>query len=122
MAKKILIVDDEPKIIRLLATRLKAQNYDVIAAYDSVQAVKMAHECKPDLIILDIRMPAGGGMTAFNNLKMSVDTMIIPIIFLTADQSEETRKKALEMGAEDFLTKPFDGELLVEKVKAILKE
>jgi len=122
MAKKILIVDDEPKIIQLLSTRLKARGYDVIAAYDTVQAVKMAHDGKPDLIILDIRMPAGGGMAAFNNLKMSANTMNIPIIFLTADQSDETKKKALEMGAEDFITKPFDGELLVKKVKDILKE
>ena len=120
MPKKILIVDDEPNIVRLLASRLKANKYDVMAAYDGVQAVRIAHEEMPDLIILDIRMPAGGGMTVCDNLKSSVDTTFIPIIFITAHPSDELKKKADDLGAVDFIPKPFDAEDLLAKVKKAL--
>jgi DNA-binding response OmpR family regulator len=82
----------------------------------------MAHEEKPDLIILDIMMPAGNGLSVFKNLQDSVATAFIPVIFLTACASEETRKQALEMGAKDFLTKPFNAEELLLKVKKALAE
>ncbi|HAJ57472.1 MAG TPA: two-component system response regulator [Candidatus Omnitrophica bacterium] len=122
MEKKILVVDDEPKIVQVITSRLKANHYETCAAFDGMQAVHLAHEQKPDLIILDIRMPAGGGMSVYKNLKMSSDTATIPIIFLTADASPETREKVLEMGAEGFITKPFDSEDLMKKVNDILGE
>ncbi len=122
MAKKILIVDDETKIVQLVASRLRANGYEVFSAYDGIQGVQVAHREKPDCIILDIRMPAGGGTTVFRYLKMSAETSTIPIVFLTADASPETKKKALEEGAEAFLTKPFQAEDLLRTVRDILHE
>ena len=122
MPKKILIVDDEPNVLRVIASRLMAQKYDIVTASDGVYAVKKAHEEKPDLIILDIKMPAGGGLNVFENLRMTTDTMMIPIIFITAHPSDELKRKVLEMGAEDFIAKPFNADDLLAKVKKALKE
>ena len=69
MPKKILVVDDEPQIVHLLSARLKASGYDTYGANDSYQCIKMTKEVNPDLILLDMKMPAGGGIQAFNNLK-----------------------------------------------------
>ena len=122
MAKKILIADDEPNIVKLLSLRLKANNYNVVGAPDGVYAVSQAHAEKPDLIILDIRMPAGDGITVYENLKSSAATMNIPIIFITAHPNDEIRNKVFEMGAIDFIAKPFDDQELLAKVKKVLGE
>jgi len=122
MPKKILIADDEPYMLKLIAARLKANNYEVVMASDGLYAVIKAHEEKPDLIILDIRMPVGGGMGVFENLRMTTDTMLIPIIFITAHPSEEIQRKVMEMGAEDFIAKPFDADELLAKVRKALGE
>jgi DNA-binding response OmpR family regulator len=122
MAKKVLIVDDERPIVQLVASRLRAAGYEVLSAYDGVQGVQAAHREKPDCIILDIRMPAGGGRSVFHNLKMSSATSTIPIIFLTADTSPETKAKAIEDGAEAFLTKPFDADDLLRTIRVLLNE
>lgn len=122
MAKKILIADDEPHIVKLLGSRLKANNYEVIGAYDGVQAVEAAHREKPDLIILDIRMPAGGGLTVCENLKTALKTTFIPIILITAHPSDEIRQQAKELGADDFVTKPFNADELLVKVRKALGE
>ena len=122
MPKKILVVDDEINVIKVIASRLKANNYDVVTASDGTYAVKRALEEKPDLIILDIKMPAGGGISVFENLKRLDSTMMTPIIFITAYPTEEIKQKVLEMGAEDFVAKPFDPEELLTKVKKALGE
>jgi len=122
MAKKILIVDDEPNIVQVIAERLSASGYKVVVGYDSVQAVNLAHSEKPDLILLDIKMPAGGGIGVFESLKRSVHTSIIPVIFITAYGDEETRKKVIDKGAADFITKPFESNDLIMRVKKALGE
>jgi DNA-binding response OmpR family regulator len=122
MPKKILVVDDELNILKLIATRLKANNYDVVTASDGLYAIKKVYEEKPDLIILDIKMPVGGGMGVFEILKTNGDTMLIPVIFITAYPNEETQRKVLEMGAEDFIAKPLNIEELMAKVKKALGE
>jgi DNA-binding response OmpR family regulator len=120
MPKKILIADDEPHIVQMLASRLKKNNYDVIAASDGMQTTMMAHNEKPDLILLDINMPGGRGPKIFENLLKSVQTMTIPVIFITAYPSEEVRKQVFDLGAVDFISKPFKGEELIEKIKKAL--
>ncbi len=122
MAKKILIVDDEINVVRVLAARLKANGYDIVMANDGVYGVAKAHEEKPDLILLDMRMPAGGGLTVLENLRMAADTMMTPVIFVTAYPSDEARQKALELGAADFIPKPFDPDELITKIKKALGE
>ena len=122
MPKKILVVDDEINVLKVIASRLKANNYDVVTASDSIYAIKKAIEEKPDLIILDIKMPAGGGISAFENLRLLDSTMTIPIIFITAHPTEEIKRKVLEMGAEDFVAKPFSPDDLLTKVRKALGE
>lgn len=122
MKKKILVVDDEPQIVRLLSLRLKANNFDVISAYDGYQCVQVAKLELPDLILLDIKMPLGGGIKAFENLKDINSTNMIPVIFITAFPSVKIKKQVMDMGAEDFISKPFNSDVLIEKINIILNK
>ena len=122
MKKKILVVDDEPQIVRLLSLRLKAKNFNVLSAYDGYQCVQVAKVEIPDMILLDIKMPLGGGIIAFEKLKNISETKNIPVIFITAFPSAEIKKQVMDMGAEDFISKPFNSDVLIDKVNAILKE
>ena len=121
MKKKILVVDDEPQIVRLLTLRLKAKNFDVISAYDGYQCAQVAKAELPDLILLDIKMPLGGGIKAYETMKNTVSTSKIPVIFITAFPSVEVRKLVMDMGAEDFVSKPFNSDQLIDKINKILK-
>jgi DNA-binding response OmpR family regulator len=90
--KKILIVDDERDIVKVLVIRLESSGYEVISAFDGAQGVFMAHKENPDLIILDIRMPAGDGFSVAERLKRSSHTWTIPIIFLTESERGRGRR------------------------------
>jgi len=118
--KKILIVDDEMDIVRLLQTTLTDKGYEVIVAFDGTQAVHRAHHDKPDLIILDIVMPAGDGYTVCKKLKQSSHTWTIPIIVLTGKMGEAGRKKSLEVGADFYLIKPYNRAVLLSMVEEAL--
>ena len=120
MKKKILVVDDDQQIVRLLSLRLKANNFDVAFAYDGYQCVQVAESELPDLILLDIKMPLGGGIRAIEILKLMPETQNIPIIFITAFLSQGVKKLVMDLGAEDIISKPFDSETLVEKINTIL--
>lgn len=120
MNKKILVVDDELPIIRLLTLRLKANNFDVISAHDGYECVEKAKSELPDLILLDIKMPGGGGISAFKNLKEIENTKSIPVIFITAYPSAEVKKMVMDMGAQGFIAKPFDTEFLTNSVNDVL--
>jgi len=122
MAKKILIVDDESQIVQLLSNRLRANGYETYGANDSYQCIKITQEVKPDLILLDIKMPAGGGIQAFNNLKASAYTSVIPIIFITANHSEEVKREVINMGADGFFAKPFNSVELLNLIKGLIGE
>lgn len=122
MPKKILVVDDEPNVLRLVAARLCAHNYNVITASEGISALQKAREEKPDLILLDIRMPAGDGTKVFENLMNAGQVTDIPVIFMTANPSDDIRQKVTEMGAKDFIAKPFDASELIVKVKKALGE
>ncbi len=122
MSKKILVVDDEPQIVHLLSARLKASGYETFAANDAYQCIKMAREVQPDLILLDMKMPAGGGIQAFESLKSSVYTSNIPIIFITAYPGEEVIKLVKDIGADGFFSKPFKSAELLAKIKDLIGE
>ena len=122
MKKKILVVDDEPQIVRLLSQRLKANGYETFAANDAYQCIKMTRDVKPDLILLDIKMPAGGGIRAFETLKSSVYTSTIPIIFITAYPGEEIIQQVNDLGADGFFSKPFKSLDLLNKIKELIGE
>ena len=122
MTKSILVVDDEEPILELICDRLKDSGYYVSAASDGIQAVNSAHMQKPDLILLDVKIPGGGGIGVFEKLKMSKNTASIPIIFITAYDNEDLRQKLFAKGAKDFIAKPFKFEELIRKVKQALGE
>jgi len=120
--KKILIVDDERDIVKVLVIRLESSGYEVISAFDGAQGVFMAHKENPDLIILDIRMPAGDGFSVAERLKRSSHTWTIPIIFLTGSPEREAEGRAMDLGARFFIKKPYDPEELLDAVKRALEE
>ncbi len=108
MKKKILIVDDESGIVRLLSMRLKAKNYEVFVAYDGLEGIQVAQKELPDLILMDVKMPNGGGIAAYEKLIQSDITNRIPVIFMTASYPKvEITKQVLKMGAKGCISKPF---------------
>ncbi len=122
MAKgKVLVVDDEPDIIRALTMRLRAAKYDVMEATDGATATMTAVKWLPDLVILDIGMPAGDGHTVAKRLRENVTTVGIPIIFLTARTDESDYSQAAEVGVNKYITKPFDSSELMAAVYELIE-
>lgn len=120
--KKILIVDDDPIIIRLLLPHLRSAGYRVLAAADAMQGVHMAIAERPDLILLDLQMPAGGGAGVFEALTKNVNTSLIPVIFITANRDGEVREACLASGAADFVNKPINPDDLLVRIRRALGE
>jgi DNA-binding response OmpR family regulator len=119
--KKILIVDDERDIVKVLMIRLQSSGYEIATAFDGAQGVFMAHKENPDLIILDIRMPAGDGFSVAERLKSSSQTFNIPVIFLTGSPEKDAEERAMELGARFYIKKPYDPEELLDAVKRALE-
>ena len=113
MPKKILVVDDEPHIVKMVESRLKANGYEVIIAYDGQEAVEKVKSDMPDLIVLDLLLPKIDGYMVFDMLKQEEKYKNIPIVMLTARAGYEDMKKGLEIGAIAYLTKPFKAEVLL---------
>lgn len=114
---KILVVDDEPDIVRSLSIRLGSVGYEVSTAMDGLNATRKAIEEQPDLILLDIGMPAGNGHEVVERLSNIGETSHIPVIYLTACTTDEDYRKAREGGVCKFITKPFDPEILLDAVE-----
>ncbi len=121
MKKKILIVDDEPQINRMLNIRMKANGYDTLSAFDGEQALEQAKLHHPDLIILDVMMPKMDGFEVCRRLKLDTSLKDIPVIMLSVKVEEGARDWAAVSGADDYLSKPFEAEELLEKIKKLLK-
>jgi DNA-binding response OmpR family regulator len=120
MAKeKILVVDDEQDVAKALKVRLKANGYHVVIASDSVQAFIMANKEKPDLILLDIMIPGGGGFVVAERLKQSQATHHIPIVFLTGIPGGEER--ASQLGASGYVMKPYHPDELMQTIHRALE-
>ena len=117
---KILVVDDEQDMAKALMVRLKASGYHVVLASDSVEAFVKAGKEKPDLIILDIMIPGGGGFVVAERLKQSQTTHHIPIIFLTGISGGEDR--AYKVGASGYVMKPYHPEELMETIYRALEK
>ncbi len=118
--KTILIVDDEQSIIDILVYNLKKEGYNTIEANDGVTAVEMAIEQKPSLILLDIMLPKMDGLTACKKIKSAIPN--IPILILSAKDEELDKIVGLELGADDYITKPFSVRELMARVKANLRK
>ncbi len=117
--KTVMIVDDEKMIINLLSHNLKKEGYNVIEAYDGETAVDMALKQKPDLILLDIMIPRQDGLTVCKKIK---NAMNVPILMVTAKDTELDKIIGLELGADDYVTKPFSVRELLARIKANLRK
>jgi two-component system response regulator VicR len=118
MEKKILVVDDEKPIADILQFNLKKEGFEVYCAYDGNEALNMVEEIQPDIILLDIMLPLRDGMEVCREVRKKYD---MPIIMLTAKDSEIDKVLGLELGADDYVTKPFSTRELIARVKANLR-
>lgn len=120
-AQKILVVEDEPDIRKLVQYNLAQERFSVLEAEDGEQALKLLQREKPSLVILDLMLPGLSGMELCKVLRQRNDTAKLPILMLTAKAGEADRIVGLEMGADDYLAKPFSPREMVARVKAILR-
>ncbi len=119
MAKRILIVEDEPNIRELLSYNLKASGYDILEACDGIEGIMLIQKGKPDLIILDIMIPKKDGFEVCKEIRAEgIDT---PVIMLTAKAEEKDKIGGLGFGADDYITKPFSVEELKARIEAVLR-
>jgi DNA-binding response OmpR family regulator len=118
--KTVLVVDDEPNIVRTVSDRLKMNGYRVITATDGQEAIERALEEKPDLILLDVLMPRLDGHAALERLRQMEETRSTPVIMLTALDQTQHVARASSMGIADYVVKPFDLLVLLQKVKSAL--
>ena len=118
--KTILVVDDEPDAVELVEFNLRAAGYSVITAEDGAEAIAKARKTLPDLILLDVMLPEIDGMAGCKILKNDPATSSIPIIMLTAKAAEIDRVLGLELGADDYVTKPFSPRELILRIKNLL--
>ncbi|MBU7008600.1 response regulator transcription factor [Phosphitispora fastidiosa] len=117
----ILVVDDESHIVELVRFNLEKEGYNVISAQDGLKAYKMAAEHKPDLIVLDVMLPEMDGFEVCRQIQKDIEMAEIPIIMLTARSEEIDKVLGLEIGADDYITKPFSPRELIARVKARLR-
>jgi len=120
--KKILIVDDDQDLTRGLKIRLRANGYETVFAGDGYSAVKIAKEEKPDLVLLDLGLPAGDGFIVMERLKNLSSLSSIPIIVLSARDPKGNMERAFQAGANAFFQKPADNEELLETIQRFLKK
>ena len=118
MPTKILVVDDEPRYLRLLEANLLSDGYDVVTAPDGLQAVELFSSDPVDLILMDVMMPNLDGFAACQRIRQFSN---VPIIILTAKGEEQDRVRGLDMGADDYLVKPFSANELLARVRAVLR-
>ena len=116
--KRVLVVDDDAKTVEVVSLYLKRDGYCVLAAYDGSDALRLARESHPDLIVLDIMLPGPDGMEICRALRVESD---VPIIMLTARTEEEDKLKGLDLGADDYIVKPFSTRELAARIRAVLR-
>ena len=121
MAKKILVVDDERHIVRLVEVNLTRAGYDVVSAYDGVEALEKVEEDMPDMIVLDVMMPRMDGFEVLKNLQADPKYKDIPVIMLTAKAQDADIFKGWQSGVSSYLTKPFNPKELLVFVQRIFQ-
>lgn len=121
MSKKILVIEDEPAVLANIQTILREEGFSVVLAHGGKEGVSLAQTQKPDLIICDIMMPGFSGYDVLETLSENPVTKIIPFIFLTARVEREDMRKGMELGADDYLTKPFSMNTLLKAVESRLQ-
>lgn len=117
---KILIVDDDPELRRALNLRFRANHYETAYATDGLSAIAMAQKEKPDVIILDVGLPAGDGFVVMDRLQQNAELASIPVIVLTARDPQGTRQRIMKAGASAFFQKPADNGKLLNAIRTVL--
>ena len=120
VAARVLVVDDDPVIQRLLKVNFEMEGYVVLMANDGVDGLEKARAERPDIVVLDIMMPRMSGLDVTKALKADPDTASIPILLLSAKAQEADLRAGDESGADDYLTKPFEPLLLLQRVEHLL--
>lgn len=118
---KVLIIDDEEHIVELIKYNLESNGFDTVEAYNGMDGIRLAKAEKPSLILLDLMLPIMDGLDVCKNLRRDEDTRSIPVIMLTAKSEEIDKILGLELGADDYITKPFSVRELVARIKAVLR-
>ena len=120
MGKKILIIDDEPDIIKVVKFRLIKTGYELMTAADGREGLELARVLKPDLVLLDYRMPFLNGDEVCKEIKKDESTKHIPVILMTASTQDTLKENIQTMGADDYILKPFEPEELIKKIKRLI--
>lgn len=118
--KSVLLIDDDNATILTVGVRLKSMGYTVYTAKDAVNAVSAARKSNPDVVVLDISLPAGDGFLVAKRLQSLVGSAATPIIFITASDKPGIREKAMKMGAAAFIHKPFEATQLADAIESVL--
>ncbi|HEX7713104.1 MAG TPA: response regulator, partial [Bacillota bacterium] len=121
MPSTIAIIEDEPNIVELVKYNLDREGYRTISAGTGKKGLELVHQELPDLVILDLMLPELDGMSVCKQLRSDPQTKAIPIIILTAKSEEADRVLGLEMGADDYVTKPFSPRELIARIRAVLR-
>ncbi len=119
--KCILVVDDEKDWVSLMSTRLQHEGYHVDVAFDPIEGIAQTVKLLPDLILLDIMMPAGGGISMLKSIRNSSKTFNVPVIVITAKSDKATQEEAEKLGVSAYFYKPLDTAKLMEKIKEVLQ-
>jgi len=122
MGKKILVVDDEKDWSKMICLRLHNEGYKLDTAMDTYQAVTQTIKLEPDLVLLDIMMPAGGGFEALKNIRNNSKVLATPVIIVTAKGDKASKDTAEQLGISGYFTKPVDMDALLAKIKEVLGE
>jgi len=118
MVTRILVVDDEPRYVRLMEANLISEGYEVLKAYDGQSSVEMVADKQPDLVLLDVMMPGLDGFGACERIR---EFSSVPIIMVTAKGEEQDRVRGLDVGADDYIVKPFSATEVLARVRAVLR-
>ncbi|MBI5805972.1 response regulator [candidate division TA06 bacterium] len=122
MTKKIMVIDDEPYIARVIKFKLEQEGYTVFSANDGLTGLEKIRQEKPDLVLLDVMMPGLTGYEVCQKIKSDPQLSGIPVVILTAKGQEKDREEGLSVGASDYITKPFSSNRLLELVRNMVGE
>jgi OmpR family response regulator RpaB len=119
---KIMIIEDDLDTVKVLHKRLTLKGFEVIVAQDAYQGIALIHKTQPDLIILDLMLPAGGGQAVLKSLRLSDQIGYIPVIVLTGITDPEYKKKVLSDGVDAYIEKPYDPDYLITTINNLLNK
>ena len=120
--KKILVIDDDIDWLNVFSVRLQYVGYQIFTMFDTLQAKRKVAEIKPDAILLDIMMPAGGGLSILEYIRKNTDTFSTPVIVITGKTDESVKKEAERLGISGYYIKPINSEQILKKLEAVLGE